>query len=337
MKPAAFTPWAQVEALGASVAELAAFQDEPLQMRSGTVGKTGFLHLGFERRGSRTVLADLDRRSPYMVQRALYCDQTMPDLATVFLITTTGCLLQGDRLALDITLGPHAKAHVTSQSATKIHAMDANYAAQTQTITLADEAYLEFLPDPMIPHRHARFVSDTQITVAPSATLVFSEIIQSGRKHHRPDECFGATAALDIDFRFAPRRPPLIHREAGDRAAAICDASNGRDGFFRRVRQRDPVHAQRQGRSYPGARGGRCRPCRRCGVRRVSAAQRCRPDLQGAGPRNRAGKSQSTRVLGSGARGDDRRRPPASIFLALTGQPRPHGLQLAESTRSRRR
>ena len=193
MKPAAFTPWAQVEALGASVAELAAFQDEPLQMRSGTVGKTGFLHLGFERRGSRTVLADLDRRSPYMVQRALYCDQTMPDLATVFLITTTGCLLQGDRLALDITLGPRARAHVTSQSATKIHAMDANYAAQTQTITLADEAYLEFLPDPVIPHRHARFVSDTQIIVAPSATLVFSEIIQSGRKHHHPDECFGAT------------------------------------------------------------------------------------------------------------------------------------------------
>ena len=75
MKPAAFTPWAQVEALGASVTELAAFQDEPQQMRSGAVGKTGFLHLGFERRGSRTVLADLDRRSPYMVQRALYCDR----------------------------------------------------------------------------------------------------------------------------------------------------------------------------------------------------------------------------------------------------------------------
>ena len=71
--------------------------------------------------------------------------------------------------------------------------MDANYAAQSQTIALADEAYLEFLPDPVIPHRHARFVSDTQISVAPSATLLLSEIIQPGRKHHHPDECFGAT------------------------------------------------------------------------------------------------------------------------------------------------
>jgi urease accessory protein len=114
-------------------------------------------------------------------------------LAYVFLITTTGCLLQGDRLALDIILRPRAQAHITSQSATKIHAMDANYAAQSQTITLADDAYLEFLPDPVIPHRHSRFISDTQISIAPSATLLLSEIIQPGRKHHHPDECFGAT------------------------------------------------------------------------------------------------------------------------------------------------
>jgi urease accessory protein len=193
MIPAAFPPWSRAETLGASMPEFASFQDEPPQMRSGTVGKTGFLHLGLERRSGQTILANLERRAPYMVQRALYCDQEMPGLANVFLITTTGCLLQGDRLALDIVLGPRAQVHLTSQSATKIHAMDANYAAQSQTITLADDAYLEFLPDPVIPHRHSRFVSDTQISVAPSATLLLSEIIQPGRTHHRPDECFGAT------------------------------------------------------------------------------------------------------------------------------------------------
>ena len=55
-------------------AELAAFQDEPPQMASGAVGKNGFLRLGFERRGDRTILADLDRRTPFMAQRALYPD-----------------------------------------------------------------------------------------------------------------------------------------------------------------------------------------------------------------------------------------------------------------------
>lgn len=186
-------PWAAAQALGASAPELAAFQDEPPQMRSGTAGKTGFLRIGFEHRGNRTILSNIDRRAPYMVQRALYCDEEMPGLACVFLINTTGCVVQGDRLALDIMVGPCAQAHVTTQSATKIHTMDANYAAQTQTITLADDAYLEFLPDPLIPHRQSRFVSDTRISIAPTATILFSEIIQPGRRHHRPDECFGAT------------------------------------------------------------------------------------------------------------------------------------------------
>jgi urease accessory protein len=197
-------PWAAAETLGASAPELAAFQDEPLQMKSGTAGKNGFLRLGFEHRGSRTILADLERRAPFMAQRALYCDQEMPALACVFLITTTGCLLQGDRLALDVTLGTGAQAHVTTQSAIRIHTMDANYAAQTQTITLGDDAYLEFLPDPVIPHRRARFVSDTRISIAPTATLLYSEIIQSGRKHHHPDECFGATV---ISISVAAARP----------------------------------------------------------------------------------------------------------------------------------
>jgi urease accessory protein len=49
------------------------------------------------------------------------------------------------------------------------------------------------MPEPLIPHRRARFLSDTRLTVAPSATLLYTEILQPGRKYHHPDECFGAT------------------------------------------------------------------------------------------------------------------------------------------------
>ena len=186
-------PWAAAEALARTAAELAAFQDEPPQMASGAVGKTGFLRLGFERRDGQTILADLDRRAPYMAQRVLYPEPEAPDLAWLFMITTSGCVLQGDRLALEVTLAPGARAHLTTQSATKVHSMDANYAVQTQVLSLADGAYLEFLPEPLIPHRRARFLSDTRISIAPTATLLYAEIVQPGRKHHHPDECFGAT------------------------------------------------------------------------------------------------------------------------------------------------
>lgn len=164
--------------------ELAHYRDEPTQMPSGSPGKNGLLNLSFERRGDRSVLARIDRRAPLHAQQALYWDEHLPQLPCVYLITTSGCVLQGDRLDIAITVGAGAMAHVTTQSATKIHQMDANFAAQSQQLSLAEGAYLELLPGPVIPHRHSRFRAHTQATVARSATLVSAEILLPGRKYH---------------------------------------------------------------------------------------------------------------------------------------------------------
>jgi urease accessory protein len=170
--------------------ELACYQDEPRQMPSGAPGKHGVLELSFAHRGDRSVLTHLHRRAPLLVQQALYWDEHLPDLPCVYIITTSGCVLQGDRLDISISVGPGAMAHVTTQSATKIHQMDANFAAQSQRLSLAENAYLELLPGPTIPHRHSRFITHTHATVADSATLLSAEILQPGRKHHGRGEVF---------------------------------------------------------------------------------------------------------------------------------------------------
>ena len=190
--------------------EFAPYRDEPPQMPSGAVGKSGRLRLGFEHRDGRTILADLESRTPFLAQRALHCDDALPDMAWLFMITTSGCVLQGDRLALDVSLGPGARAHVTTQSATKVHSMDANFAMQSQSFTLGEGAYLEFLPEPLIPHRQARFASDTRITIDPSASMLCSEIVQPGRRHHHPDECFGATLLSLATTAARPGGQPLF-------------------------------------------------------------------------------------------------------------------------------
>src|SRR5260370_1650800 len=81
-------------------------------------------------------------------------------------------------------------AHVTTQSATKIHGMDANFAAAWQRLSLAENAYLEFLPGPPIPRRHSRFITHTHAMVANGATLLSAEILQPGRKPHGRGEAF---------------------------------------------------------------------------------------------------------------------------------------------------
>jgi urease accessory protein len=172
------------------VPELAPYQDEPRQLPSGSPGKVAHLRLGFESRGERSILADLFRRAPLIVHRAIYWDEEMPGLPCVFIISNSGGILQGDRNTISIEVGPEAQAHVTTQSATKIHEMDANYASQLQEIVLHENAYLEYLPEPTIPHRHTRFLTHTRIAIAPTATLLYSEILMAGRKYYATGELY---------------------------------------------------------------------------------------------------------------------------------------------------
>lgn len=47
------------------------------------------------------------------------------------------------------------------------------------------------MPDPLIPHRNSRFITDTTIHIHPTATAIYSEVLMSGRKYHHEDERFG--------------------------------------------------------------------------------------------------------------------------------------------------
>ncbi|MFR0875726.1 MAG: urease accessory protein UreD, partial [Bilophila wadsworthia] len=133
-------------------------------------------------------------RVPFLVQRALYWDEAMPQMPCIFIITTTGCVLQGDRMALEIEVGKNAQAHVTTQSATKVHMMNANYASQLQDIVVEEGGYLEYMPDPLIPHRTSRFLSKTRLSVAETGSLLYAEVVLPGRKYHHEDEMFDSTS-----------------------------------------------------------------------------------------------------------------------------------------------
>jgi urease accessory protein len=165
-------------------AELARHRDAPAQPRAGAPGKHGILQIEFARRGDRSVLAHLRRQAPLLAQQALYWDEHLPAMPCLFVITTSGCVVQGDRLDVSVSVGQGAMAHVTTQAATKVHQMDAGFAAYSTRLHLADDAYLELLPGPVIPHRHSRFIASTTAAVAATATVLIAELVTPGRKHH---------------------------------------------------------------------------------------------------------------------------------------------------------
>lgn len=171
--------------------EMAPYLEEPKAMYVGAPGKTGYLYLGFELDDSgKSILRNLDRRAPLIVQQELYFDSEMPDMPCVYILSSGGPNVDGDRYEQVISLKENSFAFVSTGAATKLAEMKYNYSGLKQHFILEENTYLEFLPEPIIPCKNTRFISDTKITIAKSATLFYSEVFMNGRKHYNDGELF---------------------------------------------------------------------------------------------------------------------------------------------------
>ncbi|MCX4782416.1 urease accessory protein UreD [Streptomyces sp. NBC_01264] len=153
----------------------------PDTLAVGRPGKVGLLELAFERVGGRTELVRHYQKSPLQIMRPLYFDPYRPDLPVTFLMSTGGGVIQADRLRTDLSFGPGTAAHVTTQAATKVYRMEHDYAVAQTFLTAGPDAYVEYLPDPVIPYVDSRFYQRTVITADPTATVLASETVLSGR------------------------------------------------------------------------------------------------------------------------------------------------------------
>ena len=174
-----------------SLVEMLPYTLQPKASPAGGVGKRGFLRLGFECDSSgRTILRDWERRAPLIVQQALYFDEQLPDMACVYILSSGGPNVDGDRYEQVFTLRRGAMVHLSTGAATKLAQMRYNYSTLRQRIRLEEGAYLEYLPEPVIPCRHTRYASSTLVTISASATMVYGEIFLAGRHHFGRGERF---------------------------------------------------------------------------------------------------------------------------------------------------
>ena len=171
--------------------EMSRYLKEPEAMYVGAPGKNGYLRMGFELdKNGKSILRDLERRAPLIVQQELYFDEKMPEMPCVYILSSGGPNVDGDRYRQDIIVKKDAYAWVSTGAATKLAQMKYNYSGLEQNIILEDNAYLEFMPEPVIPCRNTRFISDTRLVVADTATVFYSEIYMGGRKYYKEGELF---------------------------------------------------------------------------------------------------------------------------------------------------
>lgn len=178
-----------------SAREMTPYLVEPKAMYVGAPGKHGYLKLVFEPDvNGKSILREIDRRVPLICQQALYFDEYWPELPCVYILASGGPHVDGDRFRQDIIMRKGSNAFISTGAATKIAEMKHNYSGMVQNIIMEEDTYLEFMPEPTIPCRHARFICDTNIVIPESASLFYSEIYTGGRKYYKDGEEF----AFDI-------------------------------------------------------------------------------------------------------------------------------------------
>lgn len=128
-----------------------------------------------------TILVSTRQTPPLKVVRAFTQEN---GAALVHLHNVSGGLLGGDRLSLIIHLAANATVQLTTTSATRIYRPRHEAAATIQSteITLAENAFLEYVPDAIIPYAGARYEQRTKIHLAPGSGLFWWEILAPGRE-----------------------------------------------------------------------------------------------------------------------------------------------------------
>lgn len=163
--------------------EILQHNEEIKQLGVGKSGKTGKLKivLDIESISGRTIIKEKESMFPLSVQKEMYYDQFQPKMTHVYIVSSSGGILQGDKYMIDIILEKNTLAHITTQGATRVYGMNVSNAIQVINVSLDDGAYLEFIPDQIIPYKNSRFYQEINFKVHDNATMIYSEIISPGR------------------------------------------------------------------------------------------------------------------------------------------------------------
>ena len=141
----------------------------------------GIARIGFAARASHSRLASLYQQAPL---RVLLPRAPAGEPPHAVLVTTSGGLVGGDRLEVEIDIGPDATALVTTQAAEKVYRSAGPEARLAVTLKGNARAWLEWLPQETILFESARLRRVTTLELDRQARVIAGEILVFGRRAH---------------------------------------------------------------------------------------------------------------------------------------------------------
>ena len=134
------------------------------------------------RADGRTVLATQSFRAPYHLSKPYWDEDSQTLLVQV--VNPTAGILAGDRLESAIAVSEAASLLVTAPSASRLFQMNGGKAECRQQFVVAKDAWLEVMPEPLVPHRGCNYRQMTQVDVEAGGGLFFADLLMPGRVGH---------------------------------------------------------------------------------------------------------------------------------------------------------
>jgi len=186
--------------------EVQKYDSEVKQLEVGKSGKVGILEIELKQGNNKTTITKQFSQVPLQIQRAVYPEESIPEMAYLYIISPSGGILQGDRYKIDVTLKNNAISHITTQGATRIYSMNSNFASQITNITVDDNCYLEYIPDQIIPYQNSRYYQKVNLNIHDKATMIYSEVLTPGRmamnEYFDYDVCYLRTYCKNQEEKF---------------------------------------------------------------------------------------------------------------------------------------
>src|SRR6202167_4361102 len=172
--------------------------------------KSSKLHLDFEADDSGgTILRVLHQQPPRRVVRG-FRNPSGETLAHVH--NLSGGILDSDSLSWQVDVGPRAQAQVTSTGATRVYRSRSpeSRASQRLHVNVAADAYLEYLPDQLIPFAGSRFDQTARVEIERGGSLIWWDRVAPGRE--ASDEIFRFVELTSHFELIADGQPVAIER-----------------------------------------------------------------------------------------------------------------------------
>jgi urease accessory protein len=149
----------------------------PTRAHTATAVVPGRGALRVVRHGARSVVSRAFAASPLKLLTPRNCGRA----AWIYSSTYGGGLVDGDALHIELDVTEGAAALVSTQSATKVY-RSANGTATHLHATVASDAILVLLPDPVVCFTGSAYSQTQRIDLAASASLVLLDWMTSGRR-----------------------------------------------------------------------------------------------------------------------------------------------------------